>query len=85
MTLTTAIPANNAANIFNWTGAGKIIEIMSFFVQSSTGAIYTPNSAAATSVNIDATGKLINVAVALNGSPITANSNIAMLLVIGNY
>lgn len=85
ITCTNAIAANASANILQWTGAGKIQSIISFQVLNEAGAINVPAAAATTSVTIDATGKIINVAVAQNGTAIAAKSIIKLLLVIGNY
>lgn len=79
------IAANANANVLTWTGSGKIKSIMSVEVFSQAGAINAPSAAAATSVTIDATGKIINVAVANAGTAIVANSIIKLLLIIGNY
>lgn len=85
ITCTGGIAANANANILQWTGSGKIQSIISFQVLSNVGAINVPVAAATTSVTIDATGKIINVAVANGGTAIAANSIIKLLLVIGNY
>lgn len=79
------IAANANANILQWTGAGKIQSVISFQVLSPAGAINVPVANATTSVTIDVTGKIINVAVANGGTAIAANSVIKLLLVIGNY
>ena len=85
ITCTAAIAANANANILKWTGAGKIQSVISFQVLAAAGGINVPVAAATTSVTIDATGKIINVAVANDGTAIAANSIIKLLLVIGNY
>ena len=85
---TGGIAANTNANILQWTGSGKIFSVMSFLVldaNATPGSIYVPVNADSTNVTIDATGKIINVAIANNGTPITANSTIKMILVIGTY
>jgi hypothetical protein len=85
ITCTGDIAANTNANILQWTGAGKIQSIMSFYVVTAAGGINVPVAAATTSVTVDVTGKIINVAVANGGTPILAGSIIKLLLVIGNY
>lgn len=85
ITCTGGIAANANANILQWTGAGKIQSVISFQVLSNAGAINVPVANATTSVTIDVTGKIINVAVANGGTAIAANSVIKLLLVIGNY
>lgn len=85
ITTAAAIAAGANADILTWTGAGKIMSIVSFFVRSNAGVINAPIAANPTSVVIDATGKKINIAIAANGTPVVANSTISMLLVIGNY
>jgi len=84
ITCTGGITANANANILQWTGAGKIQSVISFQILAA-GAINVPVAASTTSVTIDATGKIINVAVANGGTAIAANSVIKLLLVIGNY
>jgi hypothetical protein len=79
------IAANTNANILQWTGAGKIQSVISFYILTAAGGINVPVTGATTSVTIDATGKIINVAVANGGTAIAANSVIKLLLVIGNY
>ena len=80
-----AIAANTNANILQWTGAGKIQSVISFYILTAAGGINVPVVSATTSVTIDPTGKIINVAVASGGTAIAANSVIKLLLVIGNY
>ena len=82
---TAGIAANAHATVLTWTGAGKIKSILSFMVRTGAGAINVPTVAATTSVTIDATGKMITVAVANGGTAITAGSILSILLVIGNY
>ena len=82
---TAGIAANANANVLTWAGAGKIKTVLSFMVRTAAGAINVPVAAATTSVTIDATGKILNVAVANGGTAITAGSIISMVLVIGNY
>ena len=84
ITCTAAIAANSNVNILQWTGAGKIQSIISCEIFTNTGGIYSANNIL-TLVTIDATGKIINVAVDNGGTPITANNVIKLLLVIGNY
>lgn len=79
------IAANANANVLTWTGSGKIKSVIQYLVKSNAGAIHVPVAAATDSVTIDATGKIINVAVANGGTAIAANSVISLLLVIGNY
>lgn len=85
ITCTAGIAANLNANILQWTGAGKIQSVISFYILTAAGGINVSVAAATTSVTIDATGKIINVAVANGGTAIAANSIIKLLLVIGNY
>lgn len=85
ITCTGGIAANANANILQWTGAGKIQSVISFQILAAAGGINVPVAGATTSVTIDATGKIINVAVANGGTAIVANSVIKLLLVIGNY
>ena len=85
ITCVAGVAANSNLNILQWTGAGKIQSVMNFQVLSNAGGINVPVAAATTSVTIDATGKIINVAVANGGTAIAANSVIKLLLVIGNY
>lgn len=85
ITTTAGIAANANANVLTWTGAGKIKTILSFMVKTAAGAINVPVPGATTSATIDATGKIINVAVANGGTAIAAGSIISMLIVVGNY
>ena len=85
ITCTGGIAANANADILQWTGAGKIQSVISFQILAAAGGINVPDAAAITSVTIDPTGKIINVAVANNGTAIAANSVIKLLLVVGNY
>jgi len=82
---TAGIAANANATVLTWAGAGKIKTVLSFMVRNAAGAINVPVAAATTSVTVDATGKILNVAVADNGTAIAAGSTISMALVIGNY
>ena len=85
ITCTAPIAAGANANILQWTGAGKIQSVISFQILTAAGGINVPVAAATTSVTIDPTGKIINVAVANGGTAIAASSVIKLLLVIGNY
>ena len=85
ITCTAGIVVGANANILQWTGAGKIQSVISFYILTAAGGINVPVAGATTSVTIDATGKIINVAVANGGTAIAANSVIKLLLVIGNY
>ena len=85
VTTAAGIAANANATVLTWTGSGQIKSIFSVFMKSTVGAINVPIATATTSVVVDATGKIVNVAVANGGTAIAANSVISLLLVIGNY
>lgn len=88
ITTTAAIAAGANANILTWTGAGKIKSIASVLMKATTtqGVIGVGVTAlTATNLTIDATGKIINLAVLAGGVAIPANATICLTLVIGNY
>lgn len=88
ITTTAAIAAGANANILTWTGAGKIKSIASVLMKATTtqGVIGVGITAlTATNLTIDATGKIINLAVLAGGVAVPANATICLTLVIGNY
>lgn len=84
ITLGAQIAANANANILQYTGPGKIKSILLYLVKAA-GSVRSPAPALQDVVTIDATGKIINVAVANGGVAIAQNSLVSLLLVIGNY
>lgn len=88
ITTTQAIAATANANILTWTGAGKIKSIASVLIKATAtqGVIGVGITlGTATNFTIDATGKVINLAVLAGGVGIPANATICLTLVIGNY
>ena len=82
------IAAGANANIVTWAGSGKIKSIASILMkaQATQGIVGVGvTNGTATNFTIDATGKIINVAVLAGGVAIPANTTICLLLVIGNY
>ena len=79
---TAAIAAGANANVLTWTGAGKIKSISNYTTRGANGLYRTIGF---DTVTIDATGKIINVAVAGGAGNILAGSTLTFLLVIGNY
>jgi len=89
ITTTAGIAANANANILTWTGSGKIKAITSVFMRRATTGEVIPMGAVAqtthTTITLDATGKVINIALLAGATPIPTNTVISLLLVIGNY
>jgi hypothetical protein len=88
ITTTAGITANANANILTWTGAGKIKSIASVLIKATNtqGVVGVGITlVTATNIIIDATGKVINLAVSNGGVGIPANATICLTLVIGNY
>ncbi len=89
ITTTAGIAAGANANILTWTGSGKIKAITSVFMRRSTTGEVIPTGAVAqnthTTITLDATGKIINIALLAGATPIPTNTVISLLLVIGNY
>ena len=88
VTTVAGIAAGANANIVTWAGSGKIKSIASILMkaQATQGIVGVGvTNGTATNFTIDATGKIINVAVLAGGVAIPANTTICLLLVIGNY
>jgi hypothetical protein len=89
ITTTAGIAAGANANILTWTGSGKIKAITSVFMRRSTTGEVIPTGAVAqnthTTITLDVTGKIINIALLAGATPIPTNTVISLLLVIGNY
>jgi hypothetical protein len=89
ITTAAGIAANANANILTWTGSGKIKAITSVFMRRATTGEVIPMGAVAqtthTTITLDATGKVINIALLAGATPIPTNTVISLMLVIGNY
>lgn len=95
ITTAAGIAANANANILTWIGAGKIKSILSVFVRAAgqgavaqTGEVIPFGAVAQnthSTITLDATGRIINIALLAGAPPINAGATISLLLVIGNY
>ena len=88
ITTTEGIAAEDNADVLVWKGSGKIKSIASILIkaQGTQGIVGVGiTNLTATNFTIDATGKIINVAVLAEGVAIPANATICLVLVIGNY
>lgn len=86
ITCTNQIVAGGNANILQWTGAGKIQSIINTQIILPNGSIHVAGTGGGSAaVTIDATGKIINIALSNGSATVTTNSVIKLLLVIGNY
>jgi hypothetical protein len=87
ITLTQAINANVNADIFKWTGAGKIYNICGLVIRNAAGLLYKAGDGVAglTITTDKGDNTIINLAVGNDGVAIAAGSKISLLLVIGNY
>jgi len=88
--LTTAgIAAGANANVLQWTGSGKIKSIASVFMRRTATGEVIPMGAVDqnthTTITLDVTGKIINIALLAGAPAIPTNTTISFLLVIGNY
>jgi len=88
--LTTAgIAAGANANVLQWTGSGKIKSIASVFMRRTATGEVIPMGAVDqnthTTITLDFTGKIINIALLAGAPAIPTNTTISFLLVIGNY
>ena len=74
ITTAAGIAANANANILTWKGAGKIKAISSVFMRRATTGEVIPMGAVAqnthTTITLDATGKIINIALLAGATPI---------------
>ena len=93
VTTTVGIAAGANANVLQWTGSGKIKSVFNVFMRrnvapNNTGEVIPMGAVAQsthTTITLDATGKIINIALLGTATPIPANTTISFLLVIGNY
>jgi hypothetical protein len=89
VTTAAGIAAGANANVLTWTGAGKIKAIVSVFMRRAATGEIIPMGAVAqnthSTLTLDATGKIINIALLGGATVIPTNTVISFLLVIGNY
>jgi hypothetical protein len=89
VTTAAGIAAGANANVLTWTGAGKIKAIVSVFMRRAATGEIIPMGAVAqnthSTITLDATGKIINIALLGGATVIPTNTVISFLLVIGNY
>lgn len=93
VTTTAGIAAGENANVLQWTGSGKIKSVFNVFMRrnvapNNTGEVIPMGAVAQnthTTITLDATGKIINIALLAGAPAIPANTTISFLLVIGNY
>jgi hypothetical protein len=93
VTTTAGIAATANADVLKWTGSGKIKSIVSVFMRrnvapNNTGEVIPMGAVAQnthTTITLDDTGKIINIALLGTATPIPANTTISFLLVIGKY
>jgi len=93
VTTTVGIAAGANANVLQWTGSGKIKSVFNVFMRrnvapNNTGEVIPMGAVAQnthTTITLDATGKIINIALLAGAPAIPANTTISFLLVIGNY
>ena len=89
VTTAAGIAAGANANVLTWTGAGKIKAIVSVFMRRAATGEIIPMGAVAqnthSTLTLDATEKIINIALLGGATVIPTNTVISFLLVIGNY